>query len=115
MNNFGDILKIILIVVLFIVFSPVIFGVFGFFVRSLFFIIILAVIVISGVVIYLKYKAKKLEKEYRDDPNLKYYYNVNKDDYEENKDDTVIDYSDSTIIDVDYEESQSSEDKQENQ
>lgn len=105
MNNFRDILKIILIVGLFIVFSPVIFGVFGFVLRSLFFIIILAAVAISGVVVYLKYKAKKLEKEYKEDPNLKYYYDTKQNDHEENKDDSFIDYSDSTIIDVDYEES----------
>jgi hypothetical protein len=105
MSNFKEILKIILIFILLIMFSPVIFSVLGFLVRSFFFIVIFVAIIISGIVFYLKYKAKKVKKQYDDNPNYTSNFNMNNNDKSEtNPEDTIIDYSDSPIIDVDFRE-----------
>jgi hypothetical protein len=94
-----------LIFILLIVFSPVIFGIFGFLVRSLFFIVVFGAVIITGVVFYFKYKAKKIKKQYEDNPSYSTNYNMNnKDEYEAGSEDTIIDYSDSPIIDVEFEE-----------
>ncbi|MEG0771697.1 hypothetical protein [Clostridium sp.] len=105
MNNLKEILKIMLIFILLIVFSPVIFGVLGFLMRSLFFLVVFGAIIITGVVFYFKYKAKKIKKQYEDNPSYSANYNMNnKDEYEAGSEDTIIDYSDSPIIDVEFEE-----------
>jgi len=85
-------------------FSPLIFGIFGFVVKSLFVLIIIIALIIGAGILYLKYKANKITKQYGNTDNSFSQNNVNYNNTEVSEEETFIDYSDSTIIDVDYSE-----------
>lgn len=106
MNNLNvrEIIKIVLICILLIVFSPIILGIFGFVVKSLFVLIIIIAVIVGAGILYLKYKANKITKHYNSTENSFSQDNVNYNNTEATEGEDIIDYSDSTIIDVDYSE-----------
>jgi len=107
MNNLNirEIIKIVLICILLIMFSPIILSIFGFVVKSLFVLIIIIAVIVGAGILYLKYKANKVTKQYySDEDSFSQKNNMNYSDSKSTEEDSVIDYSDSTIIDVDYNE-----------
>lgn len=100
-------IKIIVLCIALFIFSPFIFGVLGIVFKGILWLIIGIVIIITLSIMYFKYKIKKgtnefyssYENERHQDRTTE---NINSDSY--------IDYSDSTIVDVEeYEESDDKE------
>lgn len=105
MNNLKEIIKIVLIFVLLIVFSPAILSLLGFVVKGAFFIIFLVVAIIGVGILYAKYKGNKIKTQYySNDDSFSQNNNANYSNSQTTEEDSAIDYSDSTIIDVDYQE-----------
>jgi len=102
-------IKIIVLCIALFIFSPFIFGVLGIVFRGILWLIIGIVILITLSIMYFKYKIKKDTKEFyssyeNERPQDRTTENINSDS------DSYIDYSDSTIVDVEeYEESDSKE------
>ena len=102
-------IKIIVLCIALFIFSPFIFGVLGIVFRGILWLIIGIVIIITLSIMYFKYKIKKETKEfyssYEDERHQdRTTENINSDS------DSYIDYSDSTIVDVEeYEESDDKE------
>ena len=107
MNNLNirEIIKIVLICILLIMFSPIILSIFGFVVKSLLVLIIIIAVIVGAGILYLKYKANKITKQYySNDDSFSQGNNSNFSNTQPAEDEPVIDYSDTTIIDVDYQE-----------
>jgi len=107
MNNLNirEIIKFVLICILLIMFSPIILGIFGFVVKSLFVLVIIIAVIVGTGILYLKYKANKITKQYYSkDDSFSQSNNSNHSNTQPAEDESVIDYSDTTIIDVDYQE-----------
>ncbi len=101
-------IKIIVLCIALFIFSPFIFGVLGIVFRGILWLIIGIVIIIALSIMYFKYKIKKETKEFYSSENERHQdrttENINSDS------DSYIDYSDSTIVDVEeYEESDDNE------
>lgn len=102
-------IKIIVLCIALFIFSPFIFGVLGIVFRGILWLIIGIVIIITLSIMYFKYKIKKETKEFyssyeNERPQDRTTENINSDS------DSYIDYSDSTIVDVEeYEESDDKE------
>jgi len=103
-------IKIIVLCIALFIFSPFIFGVLGSVFKGILWLIIGIVIIIALSIMYFKYKIKKETKEFYSSyenkrPQDRTTENMNSDS------DSYIDYSDSTIVDV--EEYEESDDKEE--
>ena len=102
-------IKIIVLCIALFIFSPFIFGVLGIVFKGILWLIIGIVIIITLSIMYFKYKIKKETKEFyssyeNERPQDRTTENINSDS------DSYIDYSDSTIVDVEeYEESDDKE------
>jgi len=102
-------IKVIFVCVLLFIFSPLIFGVLGIVFKGILWLILGIVIIITLSVMYLKYKVKKeTNKFYSSQENVRPQGSHS--DNVTSESESYIDYSDSTIVDVEeYEESDSKE------
>ncbi|HBL06080.1 MULTISPECIES: hypothetical protein [unclassified Clostridium] len=102
-------IKVIFVCILLFIFSPLIFGVLGIVFKGILWLILGIVIIITLSIMYLKYKVKKETNEFYSSnengrPQGSNSANVTPDS------ESYIDYSDSTIVDVEeYEESNDKE------
>lgn len=102
-------IKIIFVCILLFIFSPLIFGVLGIVFKGILWLILGIVIIITLSIMYLKYKVKKETNEFyssheNGSSQGSHSHNVTSDS------ESYIDYSDSTIVDVEeYEESNDKE------
>ncbi|WP_346929177.1 hypothetical protein [Clostridium sp.] len=102
-------IKVIFVCVLLFIFSPLIFGVLGIVFKGILWLILGIVIIITLSIMYLKYKVKKeTNKFYSSQENVRPQGSHS--DNVTSESESYIDYSDSTIVDVEeYEESDSKE------
>lgn len=102
-------IKVIFVCVLLFIFSPLIFGVLGIVFKGILWLILGIVIIITLSIMYLKYKVKKeTNKFYSFQENVRPQGSHS--DNVTSESESYIDYSDSTIVDVEeYEESDSKE------
>ncbi len=106
-NDVKSSIKVIIICIVLAVLSPYIFGVLGIVFKGILWLILGIIIVITLSVMYFKHKIKKETKDF-------YYSHENEKTQSNNvsnvESDSDIDYSDSTIVDVEeYEEADDDE------
>lgn len=96
--EFKALLKVALICIVLIAVSPFVLGFFGFLIKGVMYVVLFLVLAIVLAIMYFKFKIRKIGKEHFNAVDNDSTSEKSKDDY--NVEEVDIDYSDSTIIDV---------------